>query len=250
MEFNVKRPRMIGSVQALGVCLAVLVCFPGCAGPKHKSVAGLPEPALRARPRPRPVVSAPVVVPYIPAPAQPAPAAPPPPGAWRGPPLPRDVWIHGNGNGWQYIVIHHSATDSGSAGRFDGFHRAVKGWDELGYHFVIGNGHGSRDGEIEVGSRWPKQKHGAHCKTPDNRYNLYGIGICLVGDFARGAPPTSSQMVSLETLVRHLMTEFHIPAARVLGHGDVTQRTECPGQRFPIHQLRNRLASVAISRTY
>ena len=29
----------------------------------------------------------------------------------------------------------------------------AKGWDELGYHFVIGNGTDTRDGQVEVGSR-------------------------------------------------------------------------------------------------
>ena len=40
---------------------------------------------------------------------------------------------------WRYVVLHHSATDSGSAAEFDKLHRR-RGWDELGYHFVITNG--------------------------------------------------------------------------------------------------------------
>ena len=32
----------------------------------------------------------------------------------------------------------------------------------------IGNGSDTVDGQIEVGSRWVKQKVGAHAKTPDN----------------------------------------------------------------------------------
>jgi 5-methylcytosine-specific restriction endonuclease McrA len=36
---------------------------------------------------------------------------------------------------------------------FDRSHRD-KGWDELGYHFVIGNGTSSGDGVVEVGTRW------------------------------------------------------------------------------------------------
>src|SRR5439155_15411047 len=54
---------------------------------------------------------------------------------------------------WRWIVIHHSATPTGSAAKFDRDHRA-KGWDELGYHFVIGNGTETRNGQIEVGPRW------------------------------------------------------------------------------------------------
>lgn len=58
------------------------------------------------------------------------------------------------------IVIHHSATDIGSAASFDRRHRLINHWDELGYHFVIGNGSGSGDGAIEIGTRWYKQKWG------------------------------------------------------------------------------------------
>ena len=95
---------------------------------------------------------------------------------------------------------------------FDKEHRA-KGWDGVGYHFVIGNGTNTGDGQIEVAPRWPIQKWGAHAKTPDNRYNEYGIGICLVGNFDT-ARPTAKQMQSLEKLVAYLMQTYHIPAAQ------------------------------------
>ena len=48
---------------------------------------------------------------------------------------------------WRYIVIHHSATASGNAAEFDREHRA-RGWDGLGYHFVIDNGVGGPDGRV------------------------------------------------------------------------------------------------------
>ncbi len=144
---------------------------------------------------------------------------------------------------WTYVVIHHSATNVGSARSFDAHHRA-KGWNELGYHFVIGNGSGSPDGMIEVGSRWDKQKHGAHCKTADNYYNDHGIGICLVGDFTKSRP-TRKQLSSLYRLTRFLSQTCRIPPNRVTTHGDLTHKTECPGDNFPIAALRNALASPA-----
>ncbi len=128
---------------------------------------------------------------------------------------------------WQYIVIHHSATHGGGAAEFDKGHRA-NGWDELGYHFVIGNGTDTPSGTVEVGTRWPKQKHGAHAKTPDNRFNDYGIGVCLVGHFDNERP-SAEQLQSLATLVAFLMHRYDIPANRVIGHGD-TKPTACPGR--------------------
>lgn len=141
---------------------------------------------------------------------------------------------------WSHIVIHHSASASGNARRFDSYHRNVKHWDELGYHFVIGNGTNSGDGEIEVGPRWIKQKHGAHCKTPGNYYNRHGIGICLVGDYRR-APPSDAQMASLTRLVLFLMRQCGIAAENIVTHGGVAGGTICPGPKFPMDTLRRTL---------
>ena len=136
---------------------------------------------------------------------------------------------------WECIVIHHSATDFGGAARFDKGHRA-KGWDELGYHFVIGNGTDSGNGQVEVGPRWPKQKWGAHAKTPNNEYNDFGIGICLVGNFDIERP-TPQQMQSLARLTAYLMRTYHISGNNILGHKD-TKQTDCPGKNLNVAQVR------------
>ncbi len=144
---------------------------------------------------------------------------------------------------WTTIVLHHSATVTGSARSFDRYHRD-KGWDELGYHFVIGNGTDTPDGLVEVGSRWHTQKHGAHCKTADNYFNDHGIGICLVGDFTR-TRPTQRQLAALERLVAFLCNRCAIPPDRVVSHGAVTHKTACPGRFFPVSTLRRAVASAA-----
>ena len=147
----------------------------------------------------------------------------------------QEAWFPPDGrisDRWTDIIIHHSGTDVGGAARFDKFHRSGRGWDELGYHFVIGNGTDTPDGLVEVGSRWQKQKHGAHCKTESNYFNLHGIGICLVGDF-QNHPPSSAQLSSLEKLIQFLLREAHIDRARIRTHGSVTGNTACPGYRFP-----------------
>jgi hypothetical protein len=136
---------------------------------------------------------------------------------------------------WKYIVIHHSATPTGGAAAFDRMHRQ-KGWDELGYHFVIGNGSDTRDGAVEVGSRWPKQKHGAHAKTPDNEFNKFGIGICLVGNFDNDRL-SAAQRQSLAKLVGYLMKTYNISASNVIAHGD-TKATDCPGRNVHIAEVR------------
>ena len=151
-------------------------------------------------------------------------------------------------NQWFWIVIHHSATSVGGAASINKMHQE-KGWDELGYHFVIGNGTDTRDGQIEVGPRWAKQKWGAHDKTPGNQYNLHGIGICLVGNFDVTHPSTA-QLKSLERLVAYLMKTYHVTPDHVLGHGE-TKATDCPGRYVNIANIRRTVAQmVAADNTY
>lgn len=146
---------------------------------------------------------------------------------------------------WRYIVLHHSASDSGNANVFDVEHRA-RGWDGLGYHFVIDNGKGGLDGQIEIGERWKLQKWGAHTgNTPSNEYNNYGIGICMVGDFTNSMP-TRAQLTSMKQLVLELMAKYDIPPENVVGHRDAPgANTQCPGETFHTYmegQLRIELA--------
>lgn len=136
---------------------------------------------------------------------------------------------------WKYVVIHHSASALGSAAIFDRAHKA-RGWDGLGYDFVIGNGEGSGDGQVEVGYRWVQQLRGAHAGNMD--YNERGIGICLVGNFEE-TRPTAKQMESLQSLVKFLMAKTGIPAANVIGHDHVPGKdTQCPGKYFNMAAFR------------
>jgi hypothetical protein len=144
-------------------------------------------------------------------------------------------------NRWQCLVIHHSASDIGGAQRFDKWHRA-KGWDGLGYDFVIGNGSDTPDGKVEVGYRWGGQEQGAHCKTPDQYYNQHGIGICLVGNFDNYSPSTA-QLNSLTRLCRFLCGQFHIPPSQIFTHGGITGKTDCPGKNFDVEKVRETVGS-------
>jgi N-acetyl-anhydromuramyl-L-alanine amidase AmpD len=164
----------------------------------------------------------------------------------------RHAWNAGvSARPWRYIVIHHSATDNGNAATFHRQH-LDRGWDELGYHFVINNGSGGPDGRVEVGPRWRKQKHGAHSGgTPGNEYNEVGIGVCLVGNF-QNRMPTRRQMAALQELVDHLMAAHQIPPNRVIAHRDAPgANTECCGRQLYNHlnvALRPSLSGGAYAR--
>lgn len=146
---------------------------------------------------------------------------------------------------WQYIVIHHSASEKGNATRFDTYHREKKGWKHgLAYHFVIGNGTLSGDGEVEVGNRWKKQIHGAHTANMD--CNQVAIGICLVGDFENGGKPSEDQFDSLVRLTRYLSSKYDIPLSNIILHSQVHQKgTACPGKNFPMAEFKTSLIQFA-----
>lgn len=133
----------------------------------------------------------------------------------------------------KYLIIHHSATDKGNAEVFRKNHKD-KGWKDIGYHYVIGNGTYSGDGEIEKGR--PHHEVGAHTKG----YNGKSLGFCLVGNFEK-YPPTQAQMKSLISLLRQLMQEYNIPPVNVLGHKEVNS-TACPGAHFDLEGLRRALS--------
>jgi len=129
------------------------------------------------------------------------------------------------------LVIHHSATATGNARVFRALHRAVNGWIDIGYHFVIGNGTLSCDGVIESGR--PVWSVGAHARG----HNRDSIGICLVGNFCKTSP-TRKQITSLKDLLRKLLKDFSLSRSGILLHRDVPGcRTECPGDNLTIKEV-------------
>lgn len=139
---------------------------------------------------------------------------------------------------WKFIVLHHSATEVGSVESIDAAHKQRKDadgnpWRGIGYHFVVGNGRGMKDGEVSATFRWAEQCEGAH--AGDLQYNTQGVGICLIGNFEM-EPPTPAQLNSLQGLVVALRKGCQIDAKSVIRHTDI-KATACPGKRFPMEKL-------------
>lgn len=143
---------------------------------------------------------------------------------------------------WQFVVVHHTATGSGSVDSIHESHLKNKDkngnpWLGIGYHFVIGNGQGMPDGAIEPTFRWRTQIQGAHAGSTNKDYNERGIGVCLIGNF-ENTPPTPAQRRSVKLLVQTLKSEYRIAASNVVGHKDIrASATECPGKLFPMTEI-------------
>ena len=142
---------------------------------------------------------------------------------------------------WRYIVLHHSASASGNYDQIDGEHRKLLGIDGCGYHFVIGNGTGSGDGQIEVSRRWNNQKQGAHTRNARTHdADEYGIGICLVGDFDQ-QPPSPRQLAAAQALIAYLSKRYNIAPSDVRTHAHLAAtKTVCPGKYFPSEAMLTR----------
>lgn len=250
------------------VAAGVLVLLGGCGGDKRKASA--PDPELKRyasentppapvyaptsvsggrtirMPRSQNEITAIRQIPVEPAVVRPVAPRPvqPPVTTDAGPVTADPAWDVTLARDWRHIVIHHSAGNTGSASAFDKAHRE-RGWDGLGYHFVIGNGSLSGDGEVEVGYRWKRQMQGAHAGNAE--YNQAGVGICLVGDFQNGGRPSAAQMASLRRLTRFLQVKCGVPTYEVIGHQNVPGKsTECPGHNLSMADFRASLGNGAI----
>lgn len=138
---------------------------------------------------------------------------------------------------WKFIIVHNSGTRQGNAKAFDYYHRRVRKMQNgLAYHFVVGNGTSSGNGQIEIGDRWRRQINGGHVHS--DYLNNISLGICLVGDFNRERP-TKAQLEATEELIKYLRDRCGRVEGRsipVRPHREMNPprwATDCPGDAFP-----------------
>lgn len=146
---------------------------------------------------------------------------------------------------WRWIVVHHSGSRSGDAATIDRAHEQGRGWDGIGYHFVVGNGAPMPRGRIEATFRWRGQLAGAHAGAGELQrpYNQAGIGICVIGDYrGHGLDPlVEARLVELCALL--VRAHPGLAPERVIGHREVPGKaTACPGE-IDLGRLRDLVAA-------
>jgi len=150
---------------------------------------------------------------------------------------------------WEFVVIHHSGTASGSVESIHREHQIRKDrsgnpWMDIGYHFVIGNGTGMADGQISPTFRWKQQIHGAH--SGSLQHNDRGIGVCLIGNFEESCP-SPAQLEAVTELITLMARRYQIASTKIVGHKSV-RATACPGRHFPltdvVEKVKQDVASV------
>lgn len=112
---------------------------------------------------------------------------------------------------WNCIETYYSGSKTGGIEELARLNR-LTGPEELNCHFVICNGSGGGDGQIQPTARWRKQ----WSVTPDRTW--YGtrqtIRVCVISD-GQTTRPTDFQRKRLEALVEGLCRKFSIMPKRI-----------------------------------
>ena len=144
---------------------------------------------------------------------------------------------------WSSIVIHHLGQPAGDLETIDRDHRKA-GLRSLGFHFIIGNGNGLGDGDVQMGNRWHSQISAA--KPRDIQQDNWSdgiISICLIGNGNR-RPFTEQQTVHLSHLVQRLQQELSIPADQVFLESELGGHSRSPGEFFAEAQFKSQLLDI------
>jgi hypothetical protein len=136
--------------------------------------------------------------------------------------------VHLESGRWTAIYIRHSKTPAGDATTLAEMARQG-GASGPPDHFVVGNGDGLGDGEVQVTRLWAEQLAGGP-PAPGEQLDRGWVSICLIGDFDRNRP-TEAQRRSLSQLVAALQERLDLPADRLV-HLDRPDSAAGIGRRF------------------
>ncbi|MFH1740405.1 MAG: peptidoglycan recognition family protein [bacterium] len=126
------------------------------------------------------------------------------------------------------IVLHHSATTSGSPQAFADYHVDHNKWPGIGYHGVVGK-------EGETWKTNEPETISYHAAGTNGR----SLGICMIGNFDKEVPG-EAQMDAAVELCRYYMDVF--PGIKnVLGHRETGSKKTCPGRNVDMVEFRRRV---------
>ncbi len=127
------------------------------------------------------------------------------------------------------IVLHHAA-GNGDVEQIHDYHRNVRGWSGIGYHFYV-----RKDGSVWEGR--PIDTVGAHTLN----YNSFSIAVCFEGNFENEYMSDAQKSAGAE-LVSYIREQYPT-VTQIKGHGEL-KNTACPGVNFPFDEIVNGVVSV------
>jgi hypothetical protein len=112
---------------------------------------------------------------------------------------------------WECVEVYYSGTKAGDLDQLASL-SGLASSDDINCHFVICNGLGGCDGQIQTTEKWQEQ----WSVIPDHTW--YGssktIRVCLVAD-GKSAKPTNAQIKRTEALVEALSAKFGVPPTKI-----------------------------------
>jgi len=117
---------------------------------------------------------------------------------------------------WSRIEVYFSGTTAGNIEQLTSL-SGLSSAEMLDCHFVVCNGLGGKDGQVEVTKKWQRQWSVIPSRT------WYGtpqtIRICVVAD-GKDRPATNAQLRRVEHLVEKLARRFNIDPASIFYPGN------------------------------
>lgn len=119
---------------------------------------------------------------------------------------------------WKRIEVFYSSTRVGNIDWLSTL-SGLSDPKELGCHFVICNGKGGDDGEIQTTEKWQRQLP----VTPERNWGNEDetIRICVVAE-QQSSRPTNYQVKRVDALISTLARRFSIPVQSIHYPGDMT----------------------------
>ncbi|XP_068178804.1 N-acetylmuramoyl-L-alanine amidase-like [Antennarius striatus] len=145
--------------------------------------------------------------------------------ASRGTPIPLSLPLH-------FLFVHHTyepslpclsfADCSRDMRSMQRFHQEDRGWNDIGYSFVVGS-----DGYIYEGSGW--NYIGRHTRG----HNHIGYGVSIIGNYTATLPSRHAMDLLRRRLVQCAVDRGGLAADFIIhGHRQVVNYTTCPGDTF------------------
>nr|XP_016846275.1 PREDICTED: N-acetylmuramoyl-L-alanine amidase [Anolis carolinensis] len=130
------------------------------------------------------------------------------------------------------VYVHHTSTPSKPCQTFSvcaadmrsmqRFHQDVRGWDDIGYSFIVGS-----DGYLYQGRGW--HWVGAHTLG----YNSKGFGVSFIGDYMKTLPATFALELLKNNFLQCAVRGSRLQANyTIYGHRQMVLNTSCPGDRL------------------
>ena len=147
------------------------------------------------------------------------------------------------------LIVHCSDSSFGTSELIDDWHKE-RGWNGIGYHFVITNGvfvsgkpyNQKQDGIVQKGRS--VDKVGAHCR----KHNRSSLGICMIGK----EHFSDAQRIALMATVLELCGVHELEPGDVYGHYEFDDGKSCPNMSMGVFRedLGFRLKNLRTNRSY